>query len=133
MCVRVRVRVRVFHCDPIRTEHMFVFCNLELRQNSGRAKLSSAPFPKLVVFAAVAVFLVCFVIVVVSGYLHLYFYSFLLQAGNTNHLAAWRILSNSFTPEFLTWTLPSRNLYKSIVANRGFSQNHNLMANCRSR
>ena len=29
---------------------------------------------------------------------------------------------NSFTPEFLKWTLPSLNVDTSIVANRGFSQ-----------
>ena len=29
---------------------------------------------------------------------------------------------NLFTPEFLTWTIPTLNLDTSIVANRGFSQ-----------
>ena len=33
------------------------------------------------------------------------------------------------TPSFLTWTLPSLHLDISIVANRGFSQNHTRMAN----
>ena len=35
-----------------------------------------------------------------------------------------RIFSlNLFTPEFLKWTLPSPNLDKFIVANRGLCQN----------
>ena len=38
---------------------------------------------------------------------------------------------NPFTPEFITWTLPSPNLDTSIVANRGFNLKKfiNRMAN----